>query len=563
MDAQPPPADPPAHPPASLTAPPAATLSSGAADGGLRPIWEKCKAADLKARGLQEDPIFAFMINTLYPQFKKAVDDNTIGQNRKTYTCDILFPIIDKEFDISGPSGYNVGSFKDKLYTALKNRFGQEGKTKTPAPAGKKTSAPRAKNPTDLFREKHKEDIAAATKTELDGVPREHKDGRYLSQFNANAKKMYEQSDPEVKQAFEAEAEALKAKIEAGPTPEDIAQNQETVYHAVNQQLRGLMGESWGGHGDMAFYVRGAFKNKEGKVKRFYLSVGPKKTVAPFIPSRGDDEKGEFHRWAVSVLTATADEEPQVQVDDNGKRWLPDVDVADLSAAKIIALIKAYTGSSYKPTLVLPRGEGKTEAMDIDVVPEEELRDFFASLLEVQRVGGKPEIATKVLGHCVEEPSGEKKNDDGDFSPERAKRDGAPAPPPLPPAGNALAPPPPPPGGTLAPPDGGALIAPAGDALAPPPPPPPAKKGRGRPPKSKSGTAAASGEAPKGKKRKARDTTDTDEAPQSKKARGSAPQGGAPLRRSVRGAVPPQPAPQPQRFVVKSGKNWEVIAEPI
>ena len=27
--------------------------------------------------------------------------------------------------------------------------------------------------------------------------------------------------------------------------------------------------DHWGGHGDMAFYVRGAYKNKEGKVKRF------------------------------------------------------------------------------------------------------------------------------------------------------------------------------------------------------------------------------------------------------------------------------------------------------
>ena len=33
------------------------------------------------------------------------------------------------------------------------------------------------------------------------------------------------------------------------------------------------------------------------------MSVGPKKTVAPFIPSGGDDEKGEFNKWAAGVLT--------------------------------------------------------------------------------------------------------------------------------------------------------------------------------------------------------------------------------------------------------------------
>jgi hypothetical protein len=108
----------------------------------------------------------------------------------------------------------------------LKNRHGGKGKASaddTTVAAHKKTTAPRAKNPADLFREKHKEEITAVTKTELEGVPRDHKDGIFLTRFNATAKKLFEQSEPGVKQALEAEAEALKAKIEAGPTAEDIA----------------------------------------------------------------------------------------------------------------------------------------------------------------------------------------------------------------------------------------------------------------------------------------------------------------------------------------------------
>lgn len=115
-----------------------------------------------------------------------------------------------------------------KLYTTLKNRHVQESKRAsaddtTSAVATKKTTAQRAKNPVDLFRDKHKEQIKAVTKIELEGEALEHRDGRFLAHYNANAKKLFEQSQPEVKQALEAEAEALKAKLEAGPTPEDIA----------------------------------------------------------------------------------------------------------------------------------------------------------------------------------------------------------------------------------------------------------------------------------------------------------------------------------------------------
>ncbi|KAJ7704525.1 hypothetical protein B0H17DRAFT_13207 [Mycena rosella] len=112
---------------------------------------------------------------------------------------------------------------------------------------------------------------------------------------------------------------------------------------------------------------------------------------------------------------------------------LPEVDTSTLSGPTIAELIRVYSGSSAPITLRMQRAEGRMEAMDMDVVGEEDLRNFYAKMLCLQREGGTPQFETKLLGDLLEpgdsvgkvDDNGRKDAKDGDFSPEVAKQNAA------------------------------------------------------------------------------------------------------------------------------------------
>ena len=93
--------------------PPATAPISTTPDSALpvRPVWQKQTAKQLKQNNLDADPIFAFIVDNLYPVYREAEMEQKIGGTRESYVKVHLFPIIDKEFDISGPNGYNTGAF--------------------------------------------------------------------------------------------------------------------------------------------------------------------------------------------------------------------------------------------------------------------------------------------------------------------------------------------------------------------------------------------------------------------------------------------------------------------
>ncbi|KAJ6557588.1 hypothetical protein B0H19DRAFT_118766 [Mycena capillaripes] len=164
---------------------------------------------------------------------------------------------------------------------------------------------------------------------------------------------MYVESPLEIKAELDAEAKLKNDERRAKPPPEHIAQNQDNVYQSVNQSLRALMGDGWGGHGRMAFYIRGAMQDSDGHIRRFRCSVGPDRTVTAFVSPHDSDVDPDFKSWAECVLNPKGGP-PRFQIDEDGLLRLPEVDIDGLDADTLRNLIKGYSDEMNPDNSSLP-----------------------------------------------------------------------------------------------------------------------------------------------------------------------------------------------------------------
>ncbi|KAF7371581.1 hypothetical protein MVEN_00013500 [Mycena venus] len=157
------------------------------------------------------------------------------------------------------------------------------------------------------------------------------------------------------------------------------------------KQLKSVMGNAWGGHGDMVFFVRAGFKNSAGQTVTFCLSLGPNQSVEPYVSAREDEEVADFNSWAAQILSADDDTPPVpvLEIHEAGGVHVPTLDVDKTSVDVLRRLLREYaaetTGGFHGKniTLEIP-GHLKTDLEDADA---SQLRDFYEYLLQVQTTG--------------------------------------------------------------------------------------------------------------------------------------------------------------------------------
>ncbi|KAJ7939549.1 hypothetical protein B0H13DRAFT_2300228 [Mycena leptocephala] len=201
-----------------------------------------------------------------------------------------------------------------------------------------------------------------------DPMPRTHG----LAVYNSTAREMYEGRDGAVKKKMEEAARLENVRIAVGLTETDIFRNQETVHVAVMKQLRSVMSNTWGGHGDMVFFVRAGFKNSAGQTVTFCLSLGPDKSVEPYVSARENEEVADFNSWAAQILSANDDTAP-----------IPVLEVPEAGGVHEYAAETTGGFDGKNITLEIP-GHMKTDLEDADA---SQLRDFYEYLLQVQTTG--------------------------------------------------------------------------------------------------------------------------------------------------------------------------------
>ncbi|KAJ6520558.1 hypothetical protein C8R45DRAFT_1066878 [Mycena sanguinolenta] len=286
-----------------------------------RPPWQKLTARQLKEKNLGADPIYEFIISDVYPLYREAELGKKIQGTRETYTKQHLFPIVDKQFDISGPKGYDTGVHYESLPHSQEQTYDAE--------------------------------VSAATKAAFGahGIPPSRGE-----------------STPEVQANMEADARLENERRAGNPPSEHIVQNQ--VVRNVERALRELMGNGRGGHGRVVFHVRGAYRDKEGRIRQFEfmiyslgLSIGSDPTVIPFVSAHKPDVEADFKRWAQEILVPQGGAPPRLQGDCDSVLGLPEVNIDAENTAK-----EVQNG----------RGKRKADDTDREGVPKSKKRQVVA-----------------------------------------------------------------------------------------------------------------------------------------------------------------------------------------
>ncbi|KAF8144830.1 hypothetical protein K438DRAFT_1992392 [Mycena galopus ATCC 62051] len=441
-------------------------------------IYKKMTKAELHAAGLAEDPVFEYTITKLLPLFETKAQEPDSGGKLVKYVKGDLFDLIAAELDL-GTKGYNLGAFKNTLYTTLKNNRNQQPKKKSTSitqpkkPTNPTTKPPKGRSAFDKLRERHHAEIQAGADKELVGVERTVQDGKGLAAFNRILNEQWSAVTDEEKAEMGALADENKAKRAAGPTAEDLAVSQANAGDDLHKALKAYIGHDWNQLGNTAFFLRGTYTNANGEVKRFFTTVGPEEDTLPFLSS--DEERNAFRRWAKKVLKASAPTaHKQTDV------MFPEVD-GNQASLRFAEEREDQTDR---------RAEGTQHPVSIVIEGQFKVREYCRHILAIQKQGATTQV-TPPAGSAAPAPEGANLVPPSPAAgPPAPEGDNIPPPPtptsPPAPIGYNLVPPPPavgppaPEGDNFSPPPTTATPpAPTGDNLVPPPPPagPPVPKG--------------------------------------------------------------------------------------
>ncbi|KAF8188624.1 hypothetical protein K438DRAFT_1972312 [Mycena galopus ATCC 62051] len=407
-------------------------------------IYKKMRVAEVKAAGLDKDPVFGYTMSTLLPLYLAKANDPTYKEPLVDYVKSDLFNKIAADLNIVA-KGYNVGAFKETLYNTLRNaKLMGKGQGVTPTVPGPKVQvkatphaklkAPAATSALKEFRQRYKDEITEAANVKLAGELRTPQDGKFLKVFSEILHERWADTSADETAEMAALAGGKKAEIAAGPNAEHIAANQAEAGNKIFKLLKDQIGTGWGQIGNTAFY----------------------------------EDKTVFGQWAKTILQPSA----TTTKGDTGDPVLfsdLDVDVADAVALREVlqGLAGQSTGTEGPCPQVTLRIEGQF-AVALDKANDQEVREYRRHLLQVQKRGGHAAVTIS-----IKNPRAAAGGDGGSVPPPAHDNDGATTAPGD--KGDEGGPPPPPP---PAHDNDGAATAP-GDKGVPPPPHPPAHNNDG------------------------------------------------------------------------------------
>ncbi|PPQ79977.1 hypothetical protein CVT26_004409 [Gymnopilus dilepis] len=221
---------------------------------------------------------------------------------KKEWVIEQIYPNFASRFYPDDNSRPCEEILKDKLYRWFLNH------KNTQSLRGRKLNdlarKPRAINGLSLFAQEKRNVITEKmSSTRIDDVlSPSHIDG--LSKYRATRKELWEALDAESQAEYQKRAAEKNKLIDKGPTEEDIQRNQDRIIPNTMSTLRKLTGRHWGGHGDVAFFILGAVRQKDGHVSTFHGSVanGKVKGFESTIPDYVDVIRRPFKEWAMDAL---------------------------------------------------------------------------------------------------------------------------------------------------------------------------------------------------------------------------------------------------------------------
>ncbi|KAJ7602709.1 hypothetical protein DFH06DRAFT_1148496 [Mycena polygramma] len=181
------------------------------------------------------------------------------------------------------------------------------------------------------------EDAKALTPPEHVGVQRQN-----LKYWGEAKTAGWAALDEKTRKEFEKRAEDSNKELAKGPPASHIRENQSKAVQQLASALTKKMGWGWGGLGDIALQLTGGFRNEDGKLKLFQLSMQPTENAPAFDVPEPKEFVAAFKRWAGEVLPQIADEaDLTVLVGKEGSPALPDWN-DDMSTNDVRRLLVLY-----------------------------------------------------------------------------------------------------------------------------------------------------------------------------------------------------------------------------
>ncbi|GLB38913.1 hypothetical protein LshimejAT787_0600750 [Lyophyllum shimeji] len=189
---------------------------------------------------------------------------------KSQWVMDNVYQGYVQEFKCEEEGGPNLASLQKAMIKFFSNNVKSSGDKVSDQTLLSFTSSskPRATNAVELFAAENSEAIKqkiTSDRIELGLTPRQGN----LKFWHKHKNQLYSELDEEAHIKYERMAAEHNARLAEPPSREAVFAKQETLLATVAATLQRTCGWGHEGHGDVAFFVQGAYRNEQDDVKMF------------------------------------------------------------------------------------------------------------------------------------------------------------------------------------------------------------------------------------------------------------------------------------------------------
>ncbi|KAJ2922073.1 hypothetical protein H1R20_g15023, partial [Candolleomyces eurysporus] len=313
-----------------------------------------------------------------------------------------VIPGFVKTFQLAGSDGPELSALSSKIYRWYVNKHKDLVNTTEAKPA-KKDPKLKAKSASALFAKDHASEIRARAREKG-----HTSSGGYLRNYHSVKKEMYDQLDQKDQLAYQTRADASKEALKQKPDASTIYENQRDVVERTGEALQSLTGFDWGGHGQVAYWVVGAYLDENERWKTFKYIPSFILQMEPFTKKIPDEVYSDHIRSpflshvkaSIKTTNRTKATAAGITFDEGGFPVLSGIDIDAQPPKALLRTLTQYIKCVWESVLPqaythvpVPWGSLHTisndhvASLDLRLLPKKHLYDLYDSIHERQKQG--------------------------------------------------------------------------------------------------------------------------------------------------------------------------------
>ncbi|PPQ83118.1 hypothetical protein CVT26_008773 [Gymnopilus dilepis] len=240
---------------------------------------------------------------------------------KKLWVDNNIYPLFIEKFYKDIAQKPNAQYLKDKLYRWFLNRKNSASRGPQSCRRRSLLKKPRSLGGLAYFALEKRDEITQQSRYKIASSPGD----KPLDRYRAARRELWDALDEDTKALYQRKASEYNKTLVAGPTTEVIEsvgrRNQDNIIQHTMEALGDLSGRHWRGHGDVAFFVMGACRRKDGQLSTFRGSVSNDEAndgFQTFAPDFENNIRAPFKEWASKVLPYSFPQKEGGAARDNG-----------------------------------------------------------------------------------------------------------------------------------------------------------------------------------------------------------------------------------------------------